>query len=776
MKALFQNLSMRWKVISVVVLITAFVLLITSFIVTASDLVAMRQSLVERVESLARVASINSSAPLAFGDRETAMEVLAAMGSEPQVVGIQVRTPDGEPFVSYATPGPIDEELQREIRENESEEWQRGELPGEKPRTRFLRNYLDVDMAIKVDGKLLGYMDVQYDIRVLKERMFQQLGLSLLVFSGGIGLALLLAAQMHRFISGPITRVAAAMEETAGNQDFSVRLEATGGDEISTLVTAFNRLLEQVEQRDHELREARDAAEAGSRAKSQFLAAMSHEIRTPMNGIIGMAELLQGTPLDARQKHLADTIQRSADALLNIINDILDFSKIEAGRLQLEQVEMDLREVVETTAELLAEKAHRKGLELNTRIPPDFPVHLLGDPGRLQQILTNLLSNAVKFTDSGMILVALKCLEEDERSVRFALEVKDTGIGMSEEEQVRIFEHFTQADASTTRKYGGTGLGLTITRQLVELMGGSIEVESQPGEGSLFRITLTLERQPGVGEDLPRQFAGWKVLVVDDNPWVREGLEQQLSAWGMQVSVMPGLEEGLHLVQVEASREEPFDLLLLEQAQLPSPGSATGQALQRIIGQAQGTALLSLIGLEPVDRGGWYDLCLVSKPVVQKALRKCLVELASVQGYRNSTTTAFTSAPRLGLKVLVVEDNLVNQEVTQSSLEVLGCEVGLAANGEEALERLDEESWDLVLMDCEMPVMDGYEATRQLRRREQEKGTGHLPVIALTAHALDGDRELALSAGMDDYLSKPFRLEELSAVLQKWKARAAAPV
>jgi signal transduction histidine kinase/CheY-like chemotaxis protein len=556
------------------------------------------------------------------------------------------------------------------------------------------------------------------------------------------------------------------MEETAGNQDFSVRLEATGGDEITTLVTAFNRLLEQVEQRDHELREARDAAEAGSKAKSQFLAAMSHEIRTPMNGIIGMAELLQGTPLDARQKHLADTIQRSADALLNIINDILDFSKIEAGRLQLEQVEFDLREVVETTAELLAEKAHRKGLELNTHIPPDFPVLLLGDPGRLQQVLTNLLSNAVKFTDSGMIQVALKSLEEDERSVRFSLEVNDTGIGMSAEEQLRIFEHFTQADASTTRKYGGTGLGLTITRQLVELMGGSIEVESQPGKGALFRIMLRLERQPGRSEDLPRQFVGWKVLVVDDNPWVREGLEQQLSAWGMRVSALPSLEMALHLAQTDTSREEPFDLLLLEQAQLPDPRSATGQVLQRIIEQAQGTALLSLIGLEPVDRGGWYDLCLVSKPVVQKALRKCLEELVSVPGYRNSASTAFASAPRLGLKVLVVEDNLVNQEVTQSSLEVLGCEVGLAADGEEALELLEREAWDLVLMDCEMPVMDGYEATRRLR--QQEQGRKHLPVIALTAHALDGDRELALAAGMDDYLSKPFRLEELSALLQKW--------
>jgi len=422
---------------------------------------------------------------------------------------------------------------------------------------------------------------------------------------------------------------------------------------------------------------------------------------------------------------------------------------------------MDLRDVVETTAELLAEKAHRKGLELNTYLPPDFPMLVKGDPGRLQQILINLISNAIKFTDQGTILVLLKPLDEDARSVRFRLEVRDTGIGLSQEEQERVFEHFTQADASTTRKYGGTGLGLTITRQLVELMGGSIAVESKPGQGSVFSITLTLPRQADSNSDQPRHYAGRKVLVIDDNPWVRDSLEQQLMSWGMQVSSVADLHTALRLAQVDGSAGDPYDLVLLEQEQLPEPGSEEGRALRRLIDQVQGMALLSLIGLESAAAARWGELCLISKPVVQRTLRKCLDELASERGFQGSTETIHRQVTDLGLKVLVVEDNLVNQEVTESSLEVLGCQVEVCANGQEALECLEEQQFDLVLMDCEMPVMDGYEATRRLREREKRQG-GHIPVIALTAHAMDGDRERSLEAGMDDYLSKPFKLEDLA--------------
>ncbi len=577
-----------------------------------------------------------------------------------------------------------------------------------------------MDMAIELNGKIIGYMDLQYSISALKERMMKQLELTFIVFLGGIGLAFLLAVRLHRFISSPITNMAKAMEETALKQDFSVRLNADSDDEIST----------------------------------------------PMNGIIGMTELLRNTHLDGRQRHFTDTIQNSADTLLNILNDILDFSKIEAGRLELERVDIDLPELLEGTAELLAENAHAKGLSLTTLVSPELPALLRGDPGRLQQVLTNLLSNAIKFTEQGGIHLTARCLEEKDNEVSVLLEVIDTGIGLSEEETGRIFDNFTQADASTTRKYGGTGLGLTITKQLVELMGGTISVRSTPGRGSVFGITLRLQKQPHSDRPDAPPLTALRVLVIMKDLWAQENLYQQLTAWGQDVVCMAELSAAVDLASQELSQNRPFDIVLIEQKQLAPASDALTESLQRIVQHSMGTILVGRIGIESSAPPGWDDACFITSPVTRKALRACVLEIEKSTSDRLANEQGSARSYELGLNILVAEDNLVNQEVTLSMLEVLGCRATVCLNGQEVLDTLEQEDFDLILMDCEMPVMDGYEATRRIRAREQQEGSAHLPIIALTASALEQDRDRALKSGMDDYLSKPFKLDDLAQILR----------
>ncbi len=779
MSAYFRNLPMRGKVMAVVLLVSALVLALSSAVLVISDVLNMRDNLMKHVSSLSRVAAINTSAALAFRDPETANEILAALGSEPNVISIHIHNAEGGEFAGYQSRAEAHKRLLTEVGENEEDEWRRrvtGQLPDQEPRAFFRDGYLDVDMAVLVNGKPLGYMDVQYDTGELEQRIWRQIGLTVLVFLGGLVLALFLASRLHRLVSGPLGEMAGAMERTARDKDYSVRLSAAGRDELGALTRAFNGMLEQVEQQDGELRKARDAAEEGSRAKSQFLAAMSHEIRTPMNGIIGMTELLRGTELNKRQQHFAVTIQRSADSLLNIINDILDFSKIEAGRLELDDVEYDLREVVDNTADLLADSAHAKGLDLSTSLDPAMPSYLFGDPGRLQQVLTNLLSNAIKFTEQGSIQLLVDCLEKADACDWIRLTVRDTGIGLYESQRERVFEHFTQADSSTARRYGGTGLGLAITKQLVELMGGKVGVDSQPGKGSAFYFDLPVK---GGRWDAWKAFSypGLKILVLDSSPWVCESLERQFKVWDVVSACALDLDSAMQLARTEAQSGDSFDVLLLEQRQLPDPATASGEALRRLLAQAAGSVFTGRSGVENAPAPGWGKVGFLSKPFSSRALQESVQQAirpsSPKAGAVEPSATDNPALPDLGLRVLVAEDNPVNQEVTQSMLQALGCSVLLCADGRAALNSLEQASFDLLLMDCQMPVMDGYEATRRLRDLEQRGGSAHLPVIALTAHAMEGDRERALSAGMDDYLSKPFKLEQLLELLQRYRNSAA---
>jgi len=639
---------------------------------------------------------------------------------------------------------------------------------------------------------IIGFVQVVLTIEELKHRignfLISTVAFTLIITIVGILLTILIT----RKIASPVRRLAlVAQDISEGN--FEHEIKVNSNDEVSDLALAFNRMLERlrdyrdrVQAYQHELETALEEksvlanrATEASKAKSKFLANMSHEIRTPMNGVLGMAELLLTTDLTEKQHELAETILRSGETLLNVLNDVLDFSKIEAGKLELSEREFELVSLMEEVTYLFSERIHRKGLELVCRTETPGPLYLCGDDARLTQIINNLLGNAVKFTERGEIFVGAEVLEQRDDSVLVAFEVRDTGIGIPLPLQADIFDAFTQVDDNLTRNYGGTGLGLAICKQLCEMMGGEISLRSEPGRGCTFRFTALLKKSSAHEHTVPALESGLQnvhVLIVDDNETNRTIMLRQAVAWGMRGESAENGRRALELLRGATASGDAYDLAVLDMM-MPD---MTGLELARAIRSEQELecvriVLLSSFGGE-IDAHAVDEACIsahLAKPIRRKELKECLLRVLGKLSGTHSIGSPKGAGPtrKVGQfrgRILLVEDNSVNQKVARSMLEYLGLTVDVSNNGAEAIEAVSRNMYDLILMDCQMPEMDGYSATMIIREKEVCQVEGRIPIIALTGHAMRGDSERCLAAGMDDYLSKPFSLSALLDVMKHW--------
>jgi signal transduction histidine kinase/DNA-binding response OmpR family regulator len=707
-------LSIRAKVMLLSILTSSLALIVAGAVLGWNDYRDGQRALLDHLRTQASVTALHSAAAVAFDDRDAARRTLAALSADGEIAAAEIRGRDGTVLAQSG----------------------------------FNRGTVSVLPPVSADivfGETIGVISLWGSTSRIEAGLRAEVRLLIGALAGALVLAMLAASFLERMISKPVAELARAKRQ----------LEAALGD-----------------------------AQAATRAKADFLANMSHEIRTPMNGVIGMLDLMHAEPLGPEPRSMLETARSSADSLLTLINDVLDFSKIDAGKLTLERIDVDLRPLVEDVATLFSKQANGKGIELTCAVHNDVPEIVMGDPTRMRQIMANLVGNAVKFTERGEVFLGVRLRERsvgaanagaarEEGVLWVQIIVQDTGIGMEESAIGKLFHVFSQADGSTTRKYGGTGLGLAITRKLVDAMGGSVLVKSEPNKGSIFSVLLPLAA--GTREQRIRDgsLQSVKVLIVDDNPTNRCILEHYLQHEGIQYESAPSARTGLEAARLAAGGQKPFDLVLLDY-QMPEMDGVGFLAELRSDALLARTPCIVLSSLgdrvtEAAPVAAW-----LTKPVRRFQLRHVLTSVlgrtAPTPEYRPAVVDQ--SALHRGARVLLVEDNKVNQEVASRMLKSLGIEPVMAAEGALAVAAVRQQRFDLVLMDCQMPVMDGYEATAAIRAWEAAadpslQGT-RLPIVAMTANALPGDREKCLAAGMDDYISKPIKREAVTAALSRW--------